>query len=197
PRRGVRGEVTRERRLGVDAALLALADVHEERRPAHARVVERAERVPESRPGMDLDDAHAARRARVAVGGRERDALVILDLVDDRLLGRAGVAEDPADAGRAELIEERVGAAPRVAHQLTCSWPSGSIAAVTSLTDSSDHSVFRTARHASASWGPRVSTSASNFMSISASLIGFRACPFGYAISSVTFAPLVEVMVMR
>ena len=98
-----------------------LAGGHQQRRALAVGVVEHAQGVAQPAGGVDVGHGQAAGGHGEAVGhGHDRDLVEAEDVgeprvvgqgVDQRQLGGAGVAEDVADAGAGEDLQERLDAA--------------------------------------------------------------------------------------
>ena len=120
-RLGQADEIARQDRLLRRATLLVLAGVDDQRRAGAVGVVEHAHRVAEAGHDVQLQERGPSRGARVAVrdaGGdgllQRQDVLelrVVLEGVDERLLGGAGVAEDVLRPLGEELFDHGVAAA--------------------------------------------------------------------------------------
>ena len=108
-------EVAGEDRLVHEKARVLLTRRHQERRLGPRRVVQDREAVREAGRNVDVGDADLSRRLRVAVGRRDRGGFLepqhvlepgVGQRVEERQLGRAGVAEEIADPGGSQDLHE-------------------------------------------------------------------------------------------
>ena len=119
-RRGEVGERAREQRVGDEVALVLLAGGHDERGAVGPGVGEVADGVAEPGRGVQVEERRPAGGLGVAVGHARRRRLLegehvveVVDVgegVDQRQLGRPGVAEDVADALGAQHLEQDLAA---------------------------------------------------------------------------------------
>jgi len=117
-RLGQAHDVAREERVLAGAALRVLTGVDDERCAGAERVVKHAHRVAEAGRDVQLQEGRPARGARVTVGDARRDAFVereyvfelrvVLQGVQEALLGGAGIAEDVLRTVCQELLDHQV-----------------------------------------------------------------------------------------
>ena len=103
-----RREVVAEHGIAQPHARVLLARRHHHRRVVLERAVDHADRVAEARRHMQVHEGRLAARLGVEVGRADRDALmqvhdvlqarIVEQRIEQRALGRAGIAEDALDA---------------------------------------------------------------------------------------------------
>jgi hypothetical protein len=116
-----RGVAVGQQRLQRHQGARLLARGDHERRLVGLRGEDRAHRVADARRGVEVHERGPPARLRVAVGHADRDALVqaehvaevLRELLEERQLGRAGVAEH---RGHALLAQEREGGLADAGH---------------------------------------------------------------------------------
>ncbi len=119
-RAGDRHEIAEQERIGDDVPGILLARRHHEGRARDLGIEQIAYPVPEAARRVQVEKARPARRLGVAIGHGDGARLLerqhvgdvgrLRQGVDQRKLGRPGIAEDVADALAAQNLDEHVGA---------------------------------------------------------------------------------------